>query len=53
MHVRHVEGCEEKRLKLNVMSFDEWKRCVMTVVVAVILLFMFVVLYLIPLLVKI
>ena len=53
VHVRHVEGCEEKRLKLNVMSFDEWKRCVMTVVVAVILLFMFVVLSLIPLLVKI
>ncbi len=26
VHVRFVEGCEEKRLKVRVMSFEEWRR---------------------------
>ncbi len=52
VQVRHVEGCEEKRLRMNVMSFDEWRRCVMTVVIAVFLLSMLVLLSLTPLLIR-
>lgn len=36
--VRFVEGCEEKRIKLKVMSFEEWKRNLMIFFVAILIL---------------
>ncbi len=38
VHVRFVEGCEEKRLRIKVLSRREWKRNILTFVLAVLIL---------------
>jgi hypothetical protein len=38
VHVRFVEGCEEKRLRIKVLSKSEWRRNILTFVLAVLIL---------------